>query len=85
MWQVRTMAVEGEKENVDEGEKEDEEKGELVLKTSPANFRFPPKPTLEKYSGAGGGGGGRSPLSQTNGEKEPTIEQMIKKVGRGQR
>ena len=76
------MAVEGEKEK--EGEKEDEEKGELVLKTSPANFRFPPKPTLEKYSGAGGGGGGeRSPLSQTNGEKEPTIEQMIKKVGRG--
>ena len=83
MWQVRTMAVEGEKENVEEGEKEDEEKGELVLKTSPANFRFPPKPTLEKYSG--GGGGGRSPLSQTNGEKEPTIEQMIKKVGPGRR
>ena len=28
------------------------------------------------------GGGAGSPLSQTNGEKEPTIEQMIKKVGR---
>ena len=81
MWQVRTMAVEGEKENVEEGEKGDEEKGELVDKASPATYRFRAKPTLEKYSG--GGGGGRSPLSQTNGEKEPTIEQMIKKVGRG--
>ena len=28
MWQVRTMAVEGEKENVEEGEKGDEEKGD---------------------------------------------------------
>ena len=33
---------------------------------------------------AGGGGGGRGvPLSRTNGEKEQTIEQMIKKVGWG--
>ena len=37
-----------------------------------------------KYTGAGGGGGGRGvPLSRTNGEKEQTIEQMIKKVGWG--
>ena len=37
-----------------------------------------------KYTGGGGGRGGRGvPLSRTNGEKEQTIEQMIKKVGWG--
>ena len=35
-----------------------------------------------KYTGGGGGGRG-VPLSRTNGEKEQTIEQMIKKVGWG--
>ena len=34
-----------------------------------------------KYTGGGGGRG--VPLSRTNGEKEQTIEQMIKKVGWG--
>ena len=36
-----------------------------------------------KYTGGGGGGGRGVPLSRTNGEKEQTIEQMIKKVGWG--
>ena len=36
-----------------------------------------------KYTGVGGRGGRGVPLSRTNGEKEQTIEQMIKKVGWG--
>ena len=37
---------------------------------------------VPKYTGGVGGGKG-VPLSRTNGEKEQTIEQMIKKVGWG--
>ena len=50
--------------------------GMLVEKNGGGGAGFGGGRVVEKNGGAG------SPLSQTNGEKEPTIEQMIKKVGR---
>ena len=84
----------GEDEEDEEDEEDDEEDGDNRVSgsvrevLSVGKCGFP----LEKNGGAGfggggmvvekNGGGGGSPLSQTNGKKEPTIGQMIKKVGR---
>ena len=86
------MTVEGGQKQNDEEEKKSEEGDEEY---EDANMRVSEsvRQVLSAKNGGGGLGGGRvvekngsggagSPLSQTNGEKEPTIEQMIKKVGR---
>ena len=83
-----------EKEEEEEEEENSEEEGQDIIGSSrelegvKEVIRSPPAPTTgiqypfhpEEKNGGRFGGRRNFPLSQTNGEVEPTIEQMIKKV-----